>query len=439
VTLHLVEYRSHTAPDAWFQLPAEVTISRFFHGMRDSSNKLVEKYGTVKDMNSAVSKPMYVQKVLFGAVKECSNELSEPACAFVPESPLPNDIYGDETDKHVGGKYNRPSYLGSSMVMGHVSDLRPIYKQATELLQFDDIGTFGSQYVFSKIFGEQEVARQIYAASESRKESSGWPSSFTSKPSHTSIVPNITLPQDKDYEFGIGLDYQSSIFQVMNNSAEDIRFITFNAPSTIASPSKLAASIFAKPISLPPDLIVSPPPYAQHTVSSPNPNPPITALDTIDSDEATWNDVSLATNVIVPGSSVPASLTFRGSESLLSQLWESMWFHKNSRALMRLYIRSPDGPIAAKAAARGGDKWWDLRGGKGGVWTDKGQWLEWNEVCGAFDEEVFRDGKGEFGKESEEVGGQKVVYNAFGQVVEGKVSVEKPVPEEEKKEDGKED
>jgi len=76
--MHLVEYRSHTAPDAWFQLPAEVTISRFFHGMRDSSKKLVEKYGTVKDMNSTVSKPMYIQKVLFGAAKECSNEPSEP-------------------------------------------------------------------------------------------------------------------------------------------------------------------------------------------------------------------------------------------------------------------------------------------------------------------------------------------------------------------------
>ena len=32
---------------------------------------------------------------------------------------------------------------------------------------------------------------------------------------------------------------------------------------------------------------------------------------------------------------------------------------------MRQYIRSSDGPIAAKAAAAGGDRWWDLRVGKG--------------------------------------------------------------------------
>jgi hypothetical protein len=398
--------------------------------MRDSSANLLEKYGTVQDVNSTASKPKYTQRVLFGATKECSNEPNEPACSLVPESPLPKDIYGEETDKHIEGKYNRPSYMSSSMVIGHVSDLRPIYKEATELLQVHN-KKHSSQNIFSKMFGEQEAARQIYAASQSQKKSSHWSPWLPSRQSQTSLIPNITLAQDKNYEFGIDLDYRSSLFQVMNNSVKDIRFITFNHPSIIASSAKLSASTFAKPISLPPDLMIAPPPYSQHTVSSSNPNPPITALDTIsDSNQATWNDLSLATNVIVPGSSVPASLNFHGSEDLLSQLWESMWFHKNSRALMRRYIRSPDGPIAAKAAAGGGDKWWDLRGGKGGVWTDKGEWLEWNEVCGTFDEEVFGDGMGGFGREDVEVGGQKVVYNAFGQVVEGKVK--KPASKENK-------
>lgn len=88
MTLHLVEYRSHTAPDAWFQLPAEVTISRFFHGMQDSSNKLVEKYGTVKDMNSTVSKPMYVQKFSSELQK---NAPTNPVNPFAP--PYPNPLY----------------------------------------------------------------------------------------------------------------------------------------------------------------------------------------------------------------------------------------------------------------------------------------------------------------------------------------------------------
>jgi hypothetical protein len=48
-------------------------------------------------------------------------------------------------------------------------------------------------------------------------------------------------------------------------------------------------------------------------------------------------------------------------------------------------------------------------------------------------------GKGNLGRRVRGLGGQKVVYSAFGQVVEGKVRVERPVPPEEKKEDGKED
>jgi hypothetical protein len=320
--------------------------------MRDSSAKLLEKYGSVIDMNSTASKhaQKYAQSVLFGAAKECTNGPEEPACYSAPESPIPKDICGDETDNHTDGKYNRPRYMGSSMVMGRVSDLRPIYKHATELLEFGDIGARGNQYIFSKIFGEQEFARQIYAASSPPK--SHWP--WLSSKRQSSPVPNATLRQERNYEFSIGLDYHSSIFQSMNNSAEDIRFLTFNHASIIASPSKLSASSFTSPITLPPDLLLTPPPFAQHTVSSPNPNPPITTLDTIsDSDSTSWQDINLATNVIVPGSSVPASLNFHGSESLLDQLWDKMWFYKNARALMRRYVRSPEGLIAAEAAAEG--------------------------------------------------------------------------------------
>jgi hypothetical protein len=401
--------------------------------MRDLNGKLLDKYGRITNENWTIPvshwPQKYTQRVLFGATKECSNAPSDPACYSPPQSPLPKDIYGSGTDKHSEGKYNRPRFIQSTMVMGRVADLRPIYKQASEMLEFEKIGEHGSQYIFSKIFGEQEYQRDLeYTSSLSTaaKFFSWFATSFTNSPKPSVQRPNITLHAGKTYEYGIGLDYASSIFQVMNNSAEDIRFVKFDHPSVIASPSKLSASSFKNPIHLPPDLSLTPPPFSQHEVSTPNPDPPITALDNIEDKNTPWSDVELATNVIVPGSSVPASLNFHGSESLISQIWEKMWFYKHARALMRQYIRSPDGPIAAEAAAAGGDRWWDLRGGKGGVWTDRGEWLEWNEVCGAFDEEVFGDGKGEFGREKEEMGGQKVVYNRFGQVVSGRLDT-KPV------------
>lgn len=433
--------------DAWFQLPAEVTINRFFHGMRDSSLKLLDKYGRMRDENSTQPihqrQQKYNQTVLFGGAKECSNAPSDPACYSIPQSPLPKDIYGFETDKHSEGKYNRPRYMGSSMVMGRVADLRPIYKRASELLEFEDIGKQGSQYVFSQIFGEQEYARTMSLSSSPGTAAwRTWLSKVLFKPEDSSIPPpNITLNANQDYEYGIGLDYFSSVFQVMNNSAEDIHFVKFDHPSVIASPSKLSAASFKNPIHLPPDLLITPPPFSQHKVSSTKPDPPITSLDDMANKDAPWTDIELATNVIVPGSSVPASLNFHGSESLLDELWGNMWFHNSSRALLRQYIRSPDGPIAAQAAANGGDRWWDLRGGKGGIWTDKGQWLEWNEVCGAHDAVVFGDGKGEFGREGKEVGGQGVLYNAFGYVIGGKGGKDKDEGkiEEQKRIDDKEE
>jgi hypothetical protein len=72
-------------------------------------------------------------------------------------------------------------------------------------------------------------------------------------------------------------------------------------------------------------------------------------------------------------------------------------------------------------------RWWDLRGGKGGVWTDRGHWLTWNEVCGAYDEAVFDDGKGAFGEEDLV---KEAAYNKFGELIAnpGEIKVVSPRP-----------
>jgi hypothetical protein len=219
----------------------------------------------------------------------------------------------------------------------------------------------------------------------------------------------------------------------LNNSAEDVRFVTFSRQPFIDSPSKLSENGLKSPIRLPPDLNFTSGPFAQHVVSSPSPNPPFVAeLDDLPKNDVEWKDVELATNIIVPSSSVPAILNFHGSEDLRDKWWESMWYVPHARALLRQYVRSPDGPIAAKAAAEEGEGWWDLRGGKGGVWTDKGEWLEWNEICGGFENWIFGDGRGRFGEERG-FEGQSRIINQFGNLVAGK-----EVKPEEKKEENSE-
>ncbi|CAL3963293.1 unnamed protein product [Diplocarpon coronariae] len=382
--------------DAWFQLPPEVMINRFFQGNRDASAQLLDKYGRLKNSNGTripkYQRPQrYNQTVLFASMKQCSNEPGDPACHSVPHSPLPANVCGPETDINPDRKHNCARYMSSSMIMGRVADLRPIYKRASEMLEFEDVGKKGSQYVFSQIFGEQEYVRTL-----SRSTSGSlpawwiWLSALFSKAADPPISAlSIPLNAEQNYEFGIGLDYTSSIFQDMKDSTEDVQVVTFDHDAR-----------FNRPIRLPSDLLAAPLPYSlNQAVESPsNTNLPLTELDDVPPLNTTWSAVPLAANTIIASSSVPASLAFRGSDSnKLEDSWAKMWFHNSSRALLRQYIRTPNNPLKG-----GDDSWWDARRGKGGVWTDRGEWLGWKGVCSAFDEGVFGDGRGEFEKVSGE-------------------------------------
>lgn len=313
--------------------------------------------------------------MLFGAQKECApNVVEDPACRYVPTSPLPSDIYGKETDKLI--EHNRPRFMHAPVVMGRVADLRPIYEAASEVLEDSSKGQFGNQYVFAQMFGEQEFQR---AASLKRVKGASakwfkWLAQMTrEKLESTHDLPfakenNLTTTRDKDYEFAIGLDYASSIFQVMDHSKGDVQFVSFDHPSVIASPSKKSKNEFKDPIRLPLDLNATSPPFSLHKIQDENPNPPmVPELDVIPYWNK-WTDVKLATNVVVPGSSVPTTLNFHGNEKLMNEWWDKMWFRNASRALLRQVHRSPQGHIASEAADEGGESWWNLRGGKGGVW-----------------------------------------------------------------------
>jgi hypothetical protein len=114
-------------------------------------------------------------------------------------------------------------------------------------------------------------------------------------------------------------------------------------------------------------------------------------------------------------SSVPALLHFNGDKSLLETKWPWMWYARDARALLRRYVRSAIGRNAARAADAGGLNWWDTRGGRGGVWTDVGSWMNWKEVCRRTEDVVFADGKGVWGREE----GKSQRVNSFGTVITG--------------------
>jgi len=283
----------------------------------------------------------------------------------------------------------------------------------------------GTQDIFSYIFGLQEHHRELYhqstlgpLAKVSRLISSKFGLSKHQHRllRHPDILSSSSFLEDYLDEFGMALDYSSSLFQVVDTSSQgDLKFLKFaNLSKALDLPAKSM-----KKIHLPLDLDATIPPFS---LQSPL-NKTLDALPNF----VSWSDISLATNTLIPDSfTVPSILNISPLANFTSQLW----FNPHSRAILRQSLRTPSIPIhiiippPLLLRPRKPNSfhtpeelprevtYTDLRGGRGGVWTDKGEWLEWSEICGSFNAEVFGDGKEVFGHEDE----GEDVDNSFGQL-----------------------
>lgn len=76
-------------------------------------------------------------KIIVGADKRCwPQDASSPACQNVPQSELPNDIYGEKTDvDRWGSPWSRPIYVNSGTIAGRAVDLKPLLYSSNEALQ----------------------------------------------------------------------------------------------------------------------------------------------------------------------------------------------------------------------------------------------------------------------------------------------------------------
>ncbi|KAL8678094.1 MAG: hypothetical protein Q9186_005533 [Xanthomendoza sp. 1 TL-2023] len=203
----------------------------------------------------------------------------------------------------------------------------------------------------------------------------------------------------------------------MTHSTDDIEFLVYNDSTNFAHMRENHANVKAFPSVPPLDIQLAHGPlwYSSPGNHSLDPKdgillPHSDMLDELP-ERLDWFEVPLATNLYA--GSVPSLIHINGDKSLLNDWWPSMWYHPYSRALVRRYIRSTQTRQAAQAAAAGGQTWWDMRGGRGGVWTDNGIWMSWGEVCKKTEDEVFQDGKGKWGREE----GSRKVVNYFGTVM----------------------
>jgi hypothetical protein len=416
--------------DTWFQLPSELMIRQYLNVVADANRRVKKEYGEP-----------FSQTIVFGAKKTCEGD--DVACRHMPSSILPRDTYhtGEgmkETEELVPAKY-----LDAETLMGPVKDLRPLFQTALLVLEEGKSQYRTVQSVMKTLFGEQILARHIYKKQNRPAALKMYDHIFGALKSSKDQdkINNVTLAENRQYEFSIGLDYTHALFQPLMECAEGELLATDRNNDTEPTQKHRPQMLHISP-DLPPAFINAIGPFWRPDDSNQDPSPNEKSayidkleykygLDKLPPRDTSWTNISLIQNTYT--GVVPA--TFRATqrshspeseqasqprdENLANEdlhnanvAWTSLWYAGYERALLRRYFRTPQSPMGYHTAAVGGDLLWDQRGGRGGVWTADGNlWLPWGEVdgvCGTYEliSNVFGDKKGVWLHEDEEGGGK---------------------------------
>ncbi|KKY22870.1 hypothetical protein UCRPC4_g03070 [Phaeomoniella chlamydospora] len=378
---------------AWFQLPPSTVIGRFKSLTEQLNENLRAQYGTITggSDNSRVSR--YTQKILFGADKVCNsatNLQADLACAAVPESPLPEDSWGPQTDKDSQGSHNRPRYLHPRTVIGRAGPLKEFYGYAINLIAEQKLD---ADYVFSTIFGEQEYQREKWRSTQSTP----W-STWLGDKLGSSKTPNISnLHMDvklgQDYEYGIGLDYSSTLFFTLSRSIKDAEWIQFNDTEGLKTLQERHNIPKPKPVTMPLDLQRTKSPFYRRQAGDETKSPMEENFDLPDPKSLDWSNLMLAINA--HSKKVSPLLVLEGEdEEHIGNWWSQLWFHPWAKALLQKAIDEPPALLYRDRTAF-------LTGSQpeaimsptpeeyGGAWIDNGKWLSWDKLCSAYEDEIF--------------------------------------------------
>lgn len=434
--------------DTWFQLPSDVIIKQYEAVIEYANARLLQKYGV--DENK---RQRFNQTIVFGAEKSCDGGVE--SCKYAPESILPLDLYG-ASEGTIYEEDLPARNLNSRVVMGPAKDLRVLFDAALQKFQKDNSEKQTMQSVLASMFGEQQLRRDAAltegkSASIKLQEWVGKASKEHAAAERRLESANAIIHPEKTHEYSIGLDYTHTLFQplALTHSGELLPLKHDN--STNLSLYRHPGTITPH-LSLPPTLLASKLPFWSPNLYLHNPSPETNKpayIDKLDYDfdldrlpdrHTPWSDIPLIQNTYT--GAIPALVLRSAQNSKAPGLsndqmsFNNLWFAKYKRALLRQYFRTPQSPNGYHNSVVGGDRFWDQRGGRGGVWTSKEQiWLPWGEVdgvCGtlAHLRQVFDDGKGVWMHELED--------DNEGQRVRDEEAYKKSLEEKKQKEKEKE-
>jgi hypothetical protein len=372
---------------SWFQLPSDVIIKQYTAVLEDANTRLRKKYGMNQD-----GYQRYIQTIVFGAKKVCQDQ--DTACVSAPGSIMPDSMYRKEETYNIA---DRPAqYLNSKMLMGPARDLKVLYQAALGKLDIKHEHEPTLQSVLATIFAEQQLSRD-----EPEKRPFSASAKFKALFEGTNEKPGprnktVSATNHGRHEFSIGLDYTHTLFQPFAYCTEDELVPLMHSNATFLARFQHRTA-WAKHLILPPSLAASNPPFWRPDLKRNNPSPDSNKLAYIDDlafdkkldflpkRSTPWSKVPLVQNTYT--GAIPAILFVdtdtNGPNANIS--FQQLWYYPFKRALHRKYLRAHQSALGYHESLVGGDRSWDTRGGRGGVWTGDEVWLEWGEsdgVCG---------------------------------------------------------
>ena len=396
------------AYDVFFQLRADVMIQRYFEVTREADEELRAIYG-----EEMVEKHNLRETILFGPDKLCWPENPQrPACSAVPDSPLPDDAFGDKTDTPGVPLLARPRWLNSGTIMGPAADLRKLLEATLVKIN----GTFepdspvahSDQMYLADVWGDQEVARsKVLDSKLAAPSESLW--SNNSKPGTRKDAETII-----DSEYHVGIDYESALFQT---GAEYFPFISWKTHPKLDQNTSHSEDIdddlrrF-----LPEDIEGSLSPFsaARKYLKAP-PVPGNWAYDRevnrLSRDaNLGWHQLFLATNTAT--SQIFGLFHATGDKEIRQQMFARMWYFPYGEALLRVSATAAaeawsryQGKVPITKTLHDSRTWLKAEPGdflahgesnmmhplnsKGGAWVDLGYWVNWEQMCRRYEVKVF--------------------------------------------------
>ena len=403
--------------DTWFQLPSDAIIKQYEAVVENANARLLKRYGVDES-----KRQKFNQTIVFGAEKVCEGDTA--ACYASPESILPHDIYGS-VDEVTRPEDLPARYLNAKVAMGPAEDLKVLFDAALKRSEQDISEKQTMQSILTAMFGDQQLRRDATLV-ESRSTASrlrewvGPPSKDHASAKRRLGSAKTTVMNDRQREYSIGLDYTHTLFQPLLHTRMDEII-----PLRHGNLSDLAKFRHHKTLTpqlkLPSSLLSSKLPFWSPNLFLHNPSPETNMpayidrleydfdLDRLPDRHTPWSNVSLVQNTYtgaIPALILRVPEAIDHTETKIS--FNNLWFAPWRRALLRQYFRTRQSPNGYHNSAVGGDRFWDQRGGRGGIWTSKEQtWLPWGEVdgvCGtlAHMRQVFDDKRGVWMHELEE-------------------------------------